>query len=354
MRYIYFILMVFSLFSWSACIQEIDFETERLGEIIVIDGRITDGQEAPFVRVRETTFNPRVTAAVTNASVRILDDVGSIIYLEEVDFGYYSSFDLISAVPGRTYWVEVQLENGRMYQSEPNTMPEATMTVDSIHYDFGERTFVTSGGIVRSEDVINIYADASKISTAEEDFFLRWDVEEVYKFSPTDFPDPFGMIPPPCYVSQFPNSQDIKLFNGANFSGTRISTQQIATQLVDHTFLERHYFNVNLRTINQDAFIYFSQLDATLSNVGSIFDTPPSGVVGNVFNPNDLTEEVLGYFEASAVQVKRIFLLPGDIPFLIDKYCEYNPQKPYWDYEPECFDCLSAKNSTLERPFYFP
>src|SRR3546814_14146736 len=72
--------------------------------------------------------------------------------------------------------------------------------------------------------------------------FLRWHVEEVYMLSPTDFPDPFGFVPPSCYIDQQIDPQRILLFSTEGTTVTSLPELFVASRLVDATFKERHYF----------------------------------------------------------------------------------------------------------------
>jgi hypothetical protein len=96
---------------------------------------------------------------------------------------------------------------------------------------------------------------------------------------------------------------------------------------------------------------YWEKLDKTVNRVGSIFDAPPSGVQGNIYNINSPEVTVLGYFEAITTDTTRRFTLPSDLPVSITS-CKYvNNRTRYLD---QCLNCFIIPNSSSERPSYWP
>ena len=48
--------------------------------------------------------------------------------------------------------------------------------------------------------------------------------------------------------------------------------------------------------------------------MGSIFDSQPSQLVGNVHNVADAAEPVIGYISAGTIQTKRIYINKSELP----------------------------------------
>ena len=83
---------------------------------------------------------------------------------------------------------------------------------------------------------------------------------------------------------------------------------------------------VQQRALSLEAFEYYEQLKKNTENLGTLFDPMPSQLVGNVFNVNDATEPVLGYFAGGTVTEKRIFInfseLPDFLRSVTPRFCE--------------------------------
>jgi hypothetical protein len=162
-----------------------------------------------------------------------------------------------------------------------------------------------------------------------------------------------GMNPKTCYIIEKVNPQNILLFSSENTASDQLNKHLIATNLIAPTYAyaTRHYYNVYQYSITQAAYEYWQKVDKVANQVGSVFDAPPASIQGNVFNANDPSEEVLGYFQVTALDTVRAVSFRQDFPEVnIYPFCRL-------PYEPSsreaCGNCLSLKNSTLERPLYW-
>jgi hypothetical protein len=183
---------------------------------------------------------------------------------------------------------------------------------------------------------------------------LKWRVEEAFLLSPTDFPDPFGSIPPPCFVVQNADPQRIVLFNGSEVSTTSINNLLVASRLIDWSFLERHYFTIYQSSITKDAYDYWRKVNIVANQVGTIFDTPPAAIVGNIVSEGNPNEKTLGYFQATNQTLNRFFILPQDLPFPLSvKTCTFDGNYSSLEYPARCIDCTSLRNSSYTRPDWF-
>ncbi|MEM7372766.1 MAG: DUF4249 domain-containing protein [Bacteroidota bacterium] len=338
-----------------ACVERIDFEVERTAGQLVVDGGFTNEEGIQRIRLGETVAVVRLPLPVEDAHVRLYEDSGEFedyVHDPEEPGTYLLHGTKIQGKPGHSYFVEITLANGRVYRSKEEEMQPQQAMLDSIYYDFSLEKEISSAGVVIENTYINAYIDV-ELSQLDRTTFLRWDVEEVFLLTPTDEPDPFGFVPPPCYVYQYPSAIDLNLYDGSVNDIGRLEGLKVASQVLDWTFQEKHYFTVKQLGMNQEAFDYWDNVRDLLTNVGSIFDTPPAPLSGNVFNVNDSSEEVLGYFGVSSVSEIRFAVLRQDIPLDQVLECTYSQDKYYLDYPARCWDCLSVRNSTYTRPDFF-
>lgn len=320
------------------CVEIIEFETEREGNRLIVDGQITNTSGPHHLRLSLTADNERVPMPFSAAKVTIFNDLGQQEDFREPEQGSYMlEGNIVKGEAGRTYYIEIELHDGTVYRSEPETMPSATAK-DSSYYEIVKEEEVSEYGVVIEERLVRIYID-SDIPQIEGSLYLRWNVEEVFS-NTTIIPGPAGWQIIYCYIYGYPNAQNIVLFNGEELQNTKIERQLLATREIDYSFLERHYFNVIQYSMTAQAYRYWFHVDQVTNRTGSIFDTPPGLVTGNIYNVKDATEEVLGYFGASLVDTTRFFLTKRDIPFNIGSRCN-------------CTTCLQIPGSTLEGPEYF-
>lgn len=334
------------------CVEVIDFDTDRTGGQLVVDGKLVTG-EGPFeLYLGRTAATERKTTPVEGARISLFDDQGNMVFYRDQGDGKYliPSRELRVKI-GNTYYIQIELHNGEVYESERETVPPILGKLDSLHFGFGEIEELNEYGNTVIKPIVNAMIDLSLEQGPEQSSFFRFEVEEVYLLSPTDFPDPFGAIPPKCYIYTYPDLSTAELLavNGdrtRNFTGL-----QVAAARLDYRFDEKHYFNIYLRSLTENAYVFWDQIDQTLSTVGTIFDTPPAPVQGNIFNVNDPEDRVLGYFSAVSSDSIRSFLLPSDLPILPYYECRYSPVKN--EYPPRCIDCIDEAGASYQKPDYF-
>ncbi|GMQ28122.1 DUF4249 family protein [Algoriphagus confluentis] len=349
----------FFVFGLVSCVDQINFplekpETERL----ILSGLFTDLEGPHTVFLFETTSQARQPLfqdgfftlndrprPVTNAQVTLVEEnSGSGFPFRMVRPGEYELNGQYAPRPGMSFFLQINV-GGETYRSVPQTMP-TVVGADSLSFSF-ERT--------RDDD----NPDAAQVVIRTEvtlpeqtgGYYLRWAVDEAYFWDLTFFPNPFNTPPPNCIVFDFPDPERITLINGnliENPGGK--SSQVVAQRGVDQSFLSRHYFNVQQLSITEDAYRYWTQIREVVNNTGSVFDSPPAPVRGNLYNVNDPDEVVLGYFEVAKSRVTRIFTTAADVPFFVEKACEFIPGKRRDQYLPTCLTCSAFANSTSQFP----
>ncbi|TAE52467.1 MAG: DUF4249 domain-containing protein [Bacteroidetes bacterium] len=334
------------------CVEPFVQNNEWEGGQIIIYGRITTLDEPQYVDVSVTASTARVPIQISTARVELVDQDGQREdYQLESPGKYRLDRQKITVVPGRAYHVEVQLENGDRYASEPEIMPLLTAR-DTSYFEPRVPPGTLDDKILVSNQRLTVLAD-TRIPQGSPPQLLRWHVQEVYVFPPTDFPDPFNTIPPPCYATEYPNAQLVNLFDGEVYKVNQIDRQVVARRPIDQSFRGRHYFTVYSSALTRRAFTYWQQVSLIANQSGSIFDTPPAAIKGNVYRVGDPEEKVLGYVEANDVNFSRFFVVPGWLPYLIIDECQYIPGKDYFTYPKACLDCVSPPGRVREKPPYF-
>lgn len=292
----------------------------------------------------------RLPEPISGAQVVLFEDGIAIQAFDEQSDGKYTLLNF-SGTPGKSYHVNVMLPDGRTFASNPEIMPALTGT-DHVYYSFQRREFVDAEGTVSEQYFLDIFTSHT-LPVSTQPVYLRWHTEEVYVLSPTDFPDPFGDVPPSCYIDQQVEPQRINLFSTESTNTTKIPELQVVSRLVDPSFKERHYFTVYQSSLTRQAFKYWQNVDVVANQTGSIFDPPPALLKGNIRNVADAEAPAHGYFQAVNQVFTRFYLLPADLPIKLPLHCEFRPEKNYYDYPSECLNCSSLRNSSYNRPSWF-
>jgi hypothetical protein len=331
-----------------ACISPYDIDTSSKGGQLIINGRITNLKEQQPIRIQITStsgFRP----LVSNAKVTLIEDLSKIYELTEDSPGSYYFPKSVAGIPGHSYQLKIALTGGRTFLSKPEIMPVANGTGKTT-YQIIQKEAINTEGTITKTPTLRLVSD---VTLEMSGLYMRWDISETYYLSPSNFPDPFNTIPPSCYVTNTIGAQDFTLLNAANSKSTRINQLEIGERIIDNSFAERHVFSIYQTSTTLESFEYWRKIKLLLSQAGSIFDTPPAPIHGNISNEIDSNDIALGFFEAANVTVNRFRVFPYDFPFLITQPCTYNPNSEFYLYSKECLDCLSLPNSTHTMPDWF-
>ena len=338
-----------------SCIEPIDLDIDREGLQLVVYGHIDDGSGPFFVQLQRTTAVPSRYQPETGARLTLHDDRGNEgRFFSSNDEGqyYYNEFTMpIEA--GRSYFVRIRTASGKVYESEPELIPlhEAQSQAEVNFTRVEENT--GSFDAVISRNVMQVSA-----STFLEDpnarYFIRYEVTQTFRFDGTDFPDNFNSIPPPCYVIRPVEPERLVTISSSEIQGLQVPSIFLGQNEIDYAWITRNIITVETHSMTPEAYEYWRKLRILLNNSGSIFDTPPAAVRGNVFNVNDPEEEVLGFFEATNKHVNRVERWRGEFPYPVPQDpCQYDPSKPREEYSRDCIDCRNLENSSFRKPPYY-
>ena len=336
-RYLSTLIIGLSLVT-AACVEPISFETDPMGNQLIVDGSVTNSVGTYELVLKRTDQEKAFPVPVVGAQVTLRNSQGQQEVFQEQAGGVYRTAGAIQGQPGETYEVEIILADGTTYRSRPETMPTA-IGKDSAYYEVARQEKVSDSGVLFEDRVVEVYVDTQLPENAPS-LYLKWDVETVYSVT-TIIRSPLGDRIIYCFFYGYPNAQEIQLFNRQELpAGNLLPGQLLATREVDFSFLERHYFNVIQSSLTPEAYEYWRQVGELSNRTGSVFDTPPGLVQGNIYNVENDQEPVLGYFAATQVDTARFFLNRQNIPFNIGSTCQ-------------CSACGELPGVRFDRPSYF-
>lgn len=348
-----------------ACAEVIDLGTENnVGGQVVIFGRITNGTQGNELIISRTGFLGQQPIPVSGAVVTLHDSQGVIgNYQSDNEGNYTLTSDIPVARPGESYYVRVEFSGGDTYESKPEVMPTLAAK-DSLYFNVQEIEETSDQGVTSTRFVVSVLSD-TEIFDPRPDLFIKWDLDEVYTFEQAVLPMhnfPF-YVRNICYITNELEQQRIQLYDGSELRATSINGFQQTDRSIDETFRGVHYFNLVQQSITKEAHLFWSGLDQNINRVGSIFDQPPGRLTTNLYNVDDPTQEVLGYFVVSAADTTHLKVTNSQLNQFFPDPCPKNaevdfaPFMAFWFieryYEPECLNCLTLRNSNLNRPSYF-
>lgn len=311
-------------------------------------------------------LNAKVTVEGKDNSIRTLSSIGN---------GRYNNANLGLTI-GEDYRLHIKTTDGREYLSE-YVKARKTPVIDSIGYEMERKG-------------LRVQAYAHDIS--KQTRYYRWDFDETWEIHSTFpslyiydvnlkrvryrvFPDEDVAV---CY--KYGTSSTIILANSTKLQDDIIFKAPVQFIPNESEKLSVRY-SILLRQygLDKEAYNFYELMRKNTEDIGNIFSPQPSEVRGNIRNPNDGKEYVLGYVTASTVEEKRTFIVVPwnfrqlcsstrvpDIPDSVRFYFgpggtlipyAYDPQPaippPYYTgSELECVDCTKRGGSTTKPPYW--
>ncbi len=307
-------ILLGSLAGIISCIRPVELNDIATDEVLVIEGLITDEDKRHEIKVSITT--PLSTTdsilPVGNATVFVLENDDDRIDFTESTSGVYTSNESFGGVAGRTYQLFVNLTEGRTYESSVVTM-QATPEIDSIYATFNLNPINHPQG---GDFEILIDSRANDTNTK----YLRW----TWQASST-----LKVANPSRYEWLGGNDFVVRELGGDNSENqveqcwinqpsTQVLVQEEPVEGLGFRGFQLHGFHSDTRAMSIDfgievkqyalsdeSFTYWELLASTTQGSGFLFDRQVGSVQGNILNPENPEELVLGYFEAA--EEKKLF-----------------------------------------------
>ena len=320
-----FFIVIGLLLQFGSCIEPISLQlNENDSEsMLVVAGQITD-KEGPF-RVKLTTSIPVNTMQppdpVLNAIVRIYDDKGNEYQLNGNNFGWYETTEkYLKGVPGNRYTLSIITPDGKQYESSSVLMEEMA-DVDSVYFEEVKRTRF-EGGEAFEDNWMNILIDThdseGKIKYWLFEFEETWEVRLLTAYvmvehsapgSPSNITRENVNVSPEkevCWVTK--PSKSINVATTVNNQVNELKRFPVQTiGPGDEKLHIKYSILIRQSSINRDLYNFWNQLMDANENAGDIYDKMPAQVYGNITCCNG-TAKALGYFSASSIREKRLFI----------------------------------------------
>ncbi|MBA4054026.1 MAG: hypothetical protein C0490_04875, partial [Marivirga sp.] len=356
-------------------------------EILVVDGFLNSTDGSATVRLShavplssDVTFEPEA-----NATVRIHADNGDSFMLTLQDSGRYFAAGL-QIVPTLKYQLRIRTSDDKEYISDYIEIKQSP-EIDSVIWKPGETGL---------EILVNTHDNTGNTR------YYRWDYLETWEYhSPAT--SAFKLVDnevvfrsPEDYLHKCWNTvPSTKILIGSSFRLAEdlirdfplISLPQFSDKIsVQYSVL------VKQRALSKIEFEFWSDLQKVTEGVGSLFDSQPYEIKGNIHNASDPSIPVVGFFSGGSVMEERIFIdyrdLPANLRLRPYKYCvmdtaclirtpstfypciidvpsltansllvgELHEGSTLWGYTfttPRCADCRIA-GGTLTKPAFWP
>jgi len=338
---------------------EPNIESKNINKFVV-SGQVTDNNDYQTVSV--STASPvgdPEYIPVSGCLVRIFDDKGNVFSMQETGPGIYKC--RIAAnylIPGTSFKVEIFTSDGVNIESDFDRMSECP-TIDSIYYIRKEMESNIPGHITRG---LQFYTDLN--SGNIDSHFFRWEAIETWEYH-APYPKQWyyngtiNEISPPDYSRTVCwSTQLVKNIYTLSTEGLVENKYfMFPLNFVDnHTnrLLYGYSLLINQYALSEAAYSYWDQLRINSSEQGGLYEKQPLSIVGNLHNNTNPDQVVLGFFSASSVKSRRLFIAPvNDLRFDYIEFC--SPAQlgffGYREIEPDEYPAYLLGNNLGPLPF---
>ncbi|AUD07050.1 DUF4249 domain-containing protein [Spirosoma pollinicola] len=330
-----------------ACVDPEDLVLRGTVDIIVVDGTVTNLAEPQVILLnysRADRLTGRFgTLPITKARVEVVMDSLVVTPAHETTDGRYQLPADFKGQIGHAYQLRLTLSDGTHYESTQQVMPPAAR-IEKIHAQFSLKSL--------SPPVLGYYTSGHDVfielqDPADQRNYYRWDwvdYEPQYWcrtchqgfysiFNPIEVSSDRYISGPEMYEEcYFPTNIDpgarvygvtwdyvcrtqcwemlhsysVALFDDQYTNGGLIPNFKVAAI----PFYQHGPCLASVRqsSLTPDAYRYFKLFADQTQNTGGLADTPPTAPVGNVHNVANPKEVVVGYFTASGVFSKPIYI----------------------------------------------
>ncbi|MFD2571679.1 DUF4249 domain-containing protein [Spirosoma soli] len=315
------------------CINVYDPSLALNANLVVVSGIVTDLNEVQTIslsRSRSKADSSNINTPVQRATVTVVENGTTPISLIEVQPGTYQFPTGFRGKVGNTYQLRFQTTDGTTYESSVETMaatPPILKTYDQFNPEGPRKT--ADGLPVPANDIYIDFQDPAK----DRNFYLwRWRLYETQLWCATCQQGryvavdvgPVGAGPVnvlgcvrdttlgsmnffdyPCrglcwdifYNTTIDVFSDIYT-NGQTQIGHKVASIPIYQR-------DQALIVVEQLSLSANAYRYYKLFADQVQNTGTLADSPPAPISGNIKNQANPLENVVGYFSAASVAVRN-------------------------------------------------
>jgi len=323
-----------------ACIDLYKVEIQTNKSYLIVEGTISNLPERQAISIfrtktdavfKSSEFTSTIVAQrggsepVTKAKVAVIENAQTRYQLTETEPGFYAMPDLFLGKVGNTYQLSIETAAGQKYLSSVETIVPVP-SIDRIYEKFNAKGIFdrsTSAGQIATNDFYVDFQDP-----ADQRNFYRWSsvTYEIQRICATCRGGRYYVETSGAGCRQ---DSDLSVNNFFDYECRTLcwdvfqsSTLDIFSDVFTNGKLQKdklvaqiplYQANPALVVIRQmslsaNAYRYYKLVQDQSVNTGSLADTPPAPIRGNVANAADETELVLGYFSASEIAENRYWL----------------------------------------------
>jgi hypothetical protein len=282
----------------AGCVTPFEPSIEKYENLLVVDGAISNIPGSVYVKLSRTSpYNELITIDVDVAEVTLVDDLDNKTELKNITNGEFVIMDPnFAGEVGRSYKIVVETSDGVICESAFEELINP-IPIDGVKYEFVDGPDDTKRGLEIQVDVEN---------KDNRNAYFYWQYVETWEFE-VPYISPYEPDSKICYKTTRPPVFII------NSTSDLVENQLIDFPLyfIDNTsnrLYRKYSVLITQYTITEPTFIFYQNMKEINEDKGSLFDKSPVTLVGNMHCITNPDQIVLGNFQVSGADTKRIFI----------------------------------------------
>lgn len=299
------------------CVEPFNPSVKKYNDIVVIDGTLTNEPGVQKVTVsRTSSLNDSVYKPETGCTVTILDDVGNIYDLSDVGNGNYTAeFNSDQLQIGTSYMLRVIDNRGEVFESDYQELLSSPK-IDSVTARYEPKyTAEFPDGLNGCQFFVNTSDHSGKTRYYRWNMQETWEYHSMYKVGAmwdgalhdNYF---FKENRTTCWMTKevpgifTATTRDMEGDVLKNFKLNYVSTLSDRLKF-RYSLLVREY------SLSAEAYEFWNGLEKQTQQTGGLYESQPYMITGNIVCVSNPDRIALGFFSASGVSKKRIFVDPS-------------------------------------------
>jgi Domain of unknown function (DUF4249) len=314
-----------SLLMVQACVEPFTIDIKYTKKVLIVDGSITDQDTPQSITIKQSLPTSSVSTIfpVKDAKVEVLvNDKDIILLTDKGKNGIYFFPDNYKIQYDTKYKLSIKTADGSAYESTTESMARGPK-IDSVYAIFKSTGIDNGSGTAAGHYV---YLDTKDPKSVKNNYFWTWKLWERQGYCETctnskyfyvsrarawqcvPEADLIGELDYACEGNCWEvfYSTELNVLNDANSDGRPIVGRLMAK--IPFYQFNGALLEVTQQSVSPTAYKYLSLLIEQGQNTGTLADTPPAALVGNIRNINDQEESVGGIFMVASTQTKKMWL----------------------------------------------
>ncbi|WP_435354559.1 DUF4249 domain-containing protein [Emticicia sp. SJ17W-69] len=318
------ILSIIALGAWiCSCVEPFDLNVNSQLRLLTVDATLSDIANEQSITITESANIEELvyTIPVLNAKVELLVNGTEKISFIEKGAGVYNLPLDFKLKAGSIYKLIFSKADGTKYESGEEKLvvvPEIIKVHDEFKLDG-----VAKGN---SFDPANyVYLDIKDPANDQNNYYWTWQLWEKQDVCISCEGGRYFELPPPGQCKVEPQhsgsvfdyyckgdcweifyNEDLNVFNDIYSNGTTVNNKLIAK--IPYYSPNGSLIEIKQQSISLAAYRYLKLIADQVQNTGSLVDTPPAAIVGNVKNIANPKEAVVGFFMVTSIRSVRYWI----------------------------------------------